>query len=63
MTFAAFDARQKSYLKLDGVQHRRGALAENNEEPTIESKEVYDMRSMTEILNWCERTGKVTGSM
>ena len=58
MTFAAFDARQKLLENWTVYSIGWGALAENNEEPTIESKEVYDMRSMTEILNWCERTGK-----
>lgn len=58
MTFAAFDARQKLLENWTVYSIGGGALAENNDEPTIESKEVYDMRSMTEILNWCERTGK-----
>ena len=58
MTFAAFDARQKLLENWTVYSIGGGALAENNEEPTIESNEVYDMRSMTEILNWCERTGK-----
>ena len=58
MTFAAFDAGQKLLENWTVYSIGGGALAENNEEPTIESKEVYDMRSMTEILNWCERTGK-----
>ena len=58
MTFAAFDARQKLLENWTVYSIGGGALAENNEEPTIESKDVYDMRSMTEILNWCERTGK-----
>lgn len=58
MTFAAFDARQKLLENWTVYSIGGGSLAENNEEPTIESKEVYDMRSMTEILNWCERTGK-----
>ena len=58
MTFAAFDARQKLLENWTVYSIGGGGLAENNEEPTIESKEVYDMRSMTEILNWCERTGK-----
>lgn len=33
-------------------------MAENNDNPTIESPEVYGMNNMTEILQWCERTGK-----
>ena len=35
-----------------------GALAENNDNPTIESPDVYGMEKMTEILQWCEDTGK-----
>ena len=35
-----------------------GALAENNDNPTIESPDVYGMENMTEILQWCEDTGK-----
>jgi L-serine dehydratase len=58
MTFAAFDARQKLVENWTVYSIGGGALAENNDESTIESKDVYDMRSMTDILNWCERTGK-----
>lgn len=35
-----------------------GALAEDNKQASIESPEVYGMNSMTEILDWCEHTGK-----
>lgn len=36
-----------------------GALAEENKESnTIHTPDVYDMNHMTEILQWCERTGK-----
>lgn len=35
-----------------------GALAENSDTPSIESRDVYGMNSMTEILEWCERSGK-----
>lgn len=34
-----------------------GALAEEGES-SIESPDVYAMNSMTEILNWCEKTGR-----
>ena len=34
-----------------------GALAEEGI-PTVKSQHIYEMSSMSEILNWCERTGK-----
>lgn len=35
-----------------------GALAEDGQTSSIEQPEVYSMNSMTEILTWCEHTGK-----
>lgn len=36
-----------------------GALAEENDGATsVNTPDVYEMNSMTEILQWCERTGK-----
>ena len=36
-----------------------GALAEENDgEASVNTPDVYDMNHMTEILHWCERTGK-----
>ena len=58
MTFAAFDANNKIQENWTVYSIGGGALAENNSNPTIESHEVYGMNSMTEILEWCERTGK-----
>ena len=58
MTFAAFDANNKIQENWTVYSIGGGALAENNSNPTIESPEVYGMNSMTEILEWCERTGK-----
>ena len=36
-----------------------GALAEENDgEASVNTPDVYEMNHMTEILHWCERTGK-----
>ena len=58
MTFAALDASNKILENWTVYSIGGGALAENNDNPTIESPEVYGMNNMTEILQWCERTGK-----
>jgi L-serine dehydratase len=58
MTFASLDAAGKTTECWTVYSIGGGALAESGEHPTIESPEVYDMNRMTEILLWCERTGK-----
>jgi L-serine dehydratase len=58
MTFAAFDAADKLTENWTVYSIGGGALSENKEATKAESPEVYDMSSMTEILEWCERTGK-----
>ena len=58
MTFAAFDTSNKVLENWTVYSIGGGTLAENNDSPTIESPEVYGMNNMTEILQWCERTGK-----
>jgi L-serine dehydratase len=58
MTFAAFDDSDKLTENWTVYSIGGGALAENNECNKSESPDVYDMHSMTEILNWCESTGK-----
>ena len=35
-----------------------GALSEGEVDSSIETKEVYSMHYMTDILEWCEKTGK-----
>ena len=35
-----------------------GALSEGAEDSSIETREVYCMHYMTDILEWCEKTGK-----
>ena len=58
MTFAAFDEKDRLVENWTVDSVGGGALAENREESTIESPEVYTMGNMTDILEWCERTGK-----
>lgn len=58
MTFAAFDTNRKLTENWTVYSIGGGALAENNDKPTIESPDVYNMSKMTEILGWCEHTGK-----
>ena len=58
MTFAAFDTSNKVLENWTVYSIGGDALAENNDSPIIESPEVYGMNNMTELLQWCERTGK-----
>lgn len=58
MTFTAFGANNKLIENWTVYSVGGGALAENNDTPSIQSPEVYAMNSMTEILEWCEQTGK-----
>ncbi|WP_321479415.1 L-serine ammonia-lyase [uncultured Bacteroides sp.] len=58
MTFAAFDKNKKLIENWTVYSIGGGALAESGEESTIESRHVYEMDNMTEILNWCEHSGK-----
>lgn len=58
MTFAAFGANGKLIENWTVYSIGGGALAENNDAPSVESRDVYDMNSMTEILEWCEHSGR-----
>jgi L-serine dehydratase len=58
MTFASFDEAGKLTENWTVYSIGGGALAENKEDKKTETPDVYDMHSMTEILEWCERTGK-----
>ncbi|MDL2247997.1 L-serine ammonia-lyase, iron-sulfur-dependent, subunit alpha, partial [Bacteroides sp. OttesenSCG-928-J23] len=58
MTFAAYDAKKSLLENWTVYSIGGGALSEGEKAPTIESPEIYDMNLMTEILLWCERTGK-----
>lgn len=58
MTFAAYDANHHLLDNWTVYSIGGGALSEGENTPTIESPEIYAMNSMTEILLWCEQTGK-----
>lgn len=58
MTFVALDAGRNVIEEWTVYSIGGGALAEDNDQYSVNTPEVYDMNSMTEILNWCERTGK-----
>lgn len=58
MNFIALDADGNELENWTVYSVGGGALAEDNKQASIESPEVYDMNSMTEILDWCEHTGK-----
>ena len=59
MTFAAYDGQGKLQDTWTVYSIGGGALAEKDHE--IEEsplKEIYEMNTMSEILHWCEKTGK-----
>ena len=58
MNFIALDADGNELENWTVYSVGGGALAEDNKQASIESPEVYGMNSMTEILDWCEHTGK-----
>ena len=59
MTFKAFDSEKNQLADWTVYSIGGGALAEDNASSIeTETPEVYFMNNMTEILNWCERTGK-----
>lgn len=58
MTFVAYGADQKVLEEWTIYSVGGGALAEDNDQSTVNSPEVYGMNSMTEIMDWCEKTGK-----
>lgn len=58
MTFAAYNGADKLIENWTVYSVGGGALAENGDNPNISSPEVYNMSSMVEILDWCEKTGK-----
>lgn len=58
MTFAALNANGKLIENWTVYSVGGGALAESNDNSSIVSPDVYSMNNMTDILNWCERTGR-----
>ena len=54
-----FGQRRQGDRPMDCIQCRRRCLAEENDgASSVNTPDVYEMNSMTEILQWCERTGK-----
>lgn len=59
MTFISLDKEGKETDKWTVFSIGGGALAEENDgKNSINTPDVYSMNHMTEILQWCERTGK-----
>lgn len=58
MTFTAYQADGEISDEWTVYSVGGGALSEGKGEHTINTPEVYSMNSMTEILQWCEHTGK-----
>ncbi|NDV60639.1 L-serine ammonia-lyase [Bacteroides sp. 519] len=58
MTFAAYNKTNKLIDNWTVYSVGGGALSEGENTPSIESPDIYSMNSMTEILLWCENTGK-----
>lgn len=57
MTFKAFDINQKEIDEWTIYSVGGGALAEEGNSH-VDTRDVYAMSSMTQILEWCQRTGK-----
>ncbi len=58
MTFIAYDKNGKEMDQWTIYSVGGGALEEEGDDSHVETKDVYFMKNMTEILNWCEKTGK-----
>lgn len=57
MTFKALNSDKKSIDEWTVFSVGGGALAEEGQS-TVATKDIYDMNSMSEILDWCKHTGK-----
>lgn len=58
MTFAAYSHDNQLLDEWTVYSIGGGALSDGKDLQSIEGPEVYTMSSMTEILTWCERTGR-----
>jgi L-serine dehydratase len=58
MKFAAYSSDNRLTDEWTVYSIGGGALSEGEQDQTIEGPDVYTMHTMTEILGWCERTGK-----
>ena len=57
MTFMSFDSDKRQTDEWTVFSIGGGALAEEGEN-RIDSPDIYEMSTMTQILHWCEQTGK-----
>ena len=57
MTFKSFDADKKQTDEWTVFSIGGGALAEEGKN-RLETPDLYDMNTMSQILNWCEQTGR-----
>lgn len=59
MKFVSLVSRRQGDRPMDCIQCPRRCPAEENDgASSVNTPDVYEMNSMTEILQWCERTGK-----
>lgn len=58
MTFAAYNSNNKLIDNWTVYSVGGGALSEAERTLSTESPDIYSMNSMTDILLWCEQTGK-----
>ena len=58
MTFKAFDANDNEMDEWTIYSVGGGALAEEGDQSHVQTRDVYSMSSMTQIMEWCQRTGK-----
>jgi L-serine dehydratase len=58
MTFAAFDSDRNKVEEWTVYSIGGGALSEGEAQKHIDPKGLYRMNNMTEILNWCQKSGK-----
>jgi L-serine dehydratase len=58
MTFKSFDAGKNKTDEWTVFSVGGGALAEEGHDKSSGSPEIYDMNTMSQILYWCEHTGR-----
>lgn len=58
MTFAAYNNEGKITENWTVYSVGGGALSEGEKNPTVDTPSIYEMNKMTDILLWCEQTGK-----
>lgn len=58
MTFAAYDKDNKLQENWTVYSVGGGALSESEHPLSVETPDIYHMSTLTEVLEWCEKTGK-----